>query len=44
MKNHKSRVKKGKCGVDIGFILSDILSGLKKMSEHSLQIIDAMQP
>ncbi len=44
MKNHKSRVKKGKCGVDMGFILSDILSGLKKMSEHSLQIIDAMQP
>lgn len=44
MKNHKSRVKKGKCGVDMGFILSDILSDLKKMSEHSLQIIDAMQP
>lgn len=44
MKNHKRRVKKGKCGVDMGFILSDILSGLKKMSEHSLQIIDAMQP
>ncbi len=44
MKNHKNRVKRGKCGVDMGFILSDILSGLKKVSEHSLQIIDAMQP
>lgn len=43
MKNHKNRVKKGKCGVDMGFILADILSSLGKIAEHSLHIIDAVQ-
>lgn len=43
MKNHKSRVKKGKCGVDMGFLLSDLLSSLRKVSEHSLHIIEAVQ-
>ena len=43
MKNHKNRVKKGKCGVDMGFILADILSSLRKVAEHSLHIIDAVQ-
>ncbi len=43
LKNHRKRVKKGKCSVTVGFLLSDILSGLGKISEHSLQVMDAVQ-
>ena len=35
--------KKEKYSVDIGFILSDILTGLKKVAEHSLLVMDAVQ-
>lgn len=42
-KNHKKRLKKEKCSVDMGFILSDILLGLKKISEHCIRIIDVVQ-
>lgn len=44
IKEHKKRLKKDKCSVDMGFILSDILTGLKKVAEHSLLVIEAMQP
>lgn len=43
IKEHKKRLKKDKCSVDLGFILSDILTGLKKVAEHSLLVIDAIQ-
>lgn len=43
IKEHKKRLKKDKYSVDMGFILSDILTGLKKVAEHSLLIIEAMQ-
>lgn len=42
-KNHKRRLKKQKCSVDMGFILSDILLGLKKIAEHCIRIIDIVQ-
>ena len=42
-KNHKKRLKKEKCSVDMGFILSDILLGLKKIAEHCIRIIDVVQ-
>ncbi|MCI9447232.1 MAG: Na/Pi cotransporter family protein [Lachnospiraceae bacterium] len=43
LKDHKKRLKKDKGSVDMGFILSDILTSLKKVAEHSLLVIDAMQ-
>lgn len=43
IKEHKKRLKKDKYSVDMGFILSDILIGLKKVAEHSLLIIEAIQ-
>lgn len=43
IKDHRKRLKKGKCSVDMGFILSDILTGLKKVAEHSLLVMDAVQ-
>lgn len=43
IKEHKKRLKKDKHSIDMGFILSDILTGFKKVAEHSLLIIDAMQ-
>lgn len=43
LKEHTKRLKKGKCSVDMGFILSDILTGLKKVVEHSLLVMDAVQ-
>ena len=43
LKDHKKRLKKEKYSVDIGFILSDILTGLKKVAEHSLVVMDAVQ-
>lgn len=43
IKEHKKRLKKDKYSVDMGFILSDILIGLKKVAEHSLLVIEAMQ-
>lgn len=43
LKDHKKRLKKEKYSVDIGFILSDILTGLKKVAEHSLLVMDAVQ-
>ncbi|MCR4610955.1 MAG: Na/Pi cotransporter family protein [Lachnospiraceae bacterium] len=33
-KNHISRLKKGKCTVEMGLILEDVLSGLKRVSDH----------
>ena len=32
-----------KYGIDMGFILSDILLGMKKVTEHSVQVIEAVQ-
>ena len=43
IKEHKKRLKKDKYSVDMGFILSDILIGLRKVAEHSLLIMEAMQ-
>ena len=40
MKNHRKRLKKGECSVDLGFLLSDILLGFEKVAQHSAQIID----
>ena len=39
LKDHKKRLKKGKCSVDMGFILSDILTGFQKVAEHNLRIL-----
>ncbi len=39
LKNHKKYLKKGKGSVDMGFILSDILTGFQKVAEHHLRII-----
>lgn len=39
LKDHKKRLKKGKCSVDMGFILSDILTGFQKVAEHNLRIM-----
>lgn len=44
MKNHRKRLKKGNCSVDLGFLLSDILLGFEKAAEHSLHIMDAVYP
>lgn len=43
LKNHKKRLKKGKCSVNMGFILSDILTGLDKIAKHSCNIIESVQ-
>lgn len=43
IKEHKKRLKKDKYSVDTGFILSDILTGLKKVAEHSLLVMESMQ-
>lgn len=42
-KNHKKRLKKGKCSVNMGFILSDILFGLNRIVKHSRNIVESMQ-
>lgn len=39
LKNHKKRLKKGTCSVDMGFILSDILTSFQKVAEHNLRIM-----
>ena len=36
--NHIKRLKKGKCGVEMGFILEDILTGLERVSDHCSNI------
>ncbi len=43
LKEHKRRLKEKQCSVDLGFILSDILLGAKKVAEHSLLVIEAVQ-
>ena len=43
IKGEKKRLKKDKYGIDMGFILSDILLGMKKVTEHSVQVIEAVQ-
>lgn len=43
LKDHKKRLREDKCSVDMGFILSDILQGLKKVAEHCLLIIETVQ-
>lgn len=43
LKNHKKRLKKGKCSVDMGFVLSDLLTGFQKVAEHNLQIMAQTQ-
>ncbi|SFK96277.1 phosphate:Na+ symporter [Lachnospiraceae bacterium KH1T2] len=32
--NHIKRLKKGKCTIEMGFILEDILTGLERVSDH----------
>ena len=32
--NHIMRLKKGTCGVETGFVLSDILTNLERVSDH----------
>ncbi len=36
--NHIKRLKKGKCTIEMGFILEDILSGLERVSDHCSNI------
>ena len=36
--NHIMRLKKGTCGVDTGFVLSDILTNLERVSDHCSNI------
>ena len=36
--NHIKRLKKGKCGYEMGVILEDILTGLERVSEHCSNI------
>ncbi|MCR5678489.1 MAG: Na/Pi cotransporter family protein [Agathobacter sp.] len=36
--NHIKRLKKGKCSIEIGFILEDILTGLERVSDHCSNI------
>lgn len=43
LKNHKKRLKKGKCSVNMGFILSDILASLSRVAKHSSHIIQTVQ-
>ena len=43
VKEHKKRLKESQCSVDLGFILSDILLGAKKVAEHSLLVLEAVQ-
>jgi phosphate:Na+ symporter len=37
-KNHINRLKKGKCGIEMGFILEDILTDLERVSDHCSNI------
>ncbi|MBQ7431784.1 MAG: Na/Pi cotransporter family protein [Butyrivibrio sp.] len=37
-KNHINRLKKGKCGIEKGFILEDILTDLERVSDHCSNI------
>ena len=37
-KNHIKRLQKGKCSVEMGFILEDILTGLERVSDHCSNI------
>ena len=37
-KNHIKRLQKGKCSIDMGFILEDILIGLERVSDHCSNI------
>lgn len=43
LQDHKKRLAENQCSVDTGFILSDILLGLKKVTEHSLLIMESVQ-
>lgn len=43
LKNHKKRLKKGKCSINMGFILADVLSSLDRIARHSRHIVDSMQ-
>ncbi|MBR1471645.1 MAG: Na/Pi cotransporter family protein [Lachnospiraceae bacterium] len=36
--NHIKRLKKGKCTIEMGFILEDILTGLERISDHCSNI------
>lgn len=36
--NHIKRLKKGKCSMEMGFILEDILTGLERVSDHCSNI------
>ncbi len=36
--NHIKRLKKGKCTIEMGFILEDILTGLERVSDHCSNI------
>lgn len=44
LKSHKRRLKKGKCSVSLGFILADLLSHCRKITEHSLHVTHALPP
>jgi phosphate:Na+ symporter len=36
--NHIKRLKKGKCTIEMGFVLEDILTGLERVSDHCSNI------
>ncbi len=37
-KNHVKRLKNGKCTIEMGFILEDVLTGLERVSDHCSNI------
>lgn len=43
LKNHKKRLKKGKCSVSMGFLLADILTGLDRIVKHSCNITESVR-
>ena len=36
--NHIKRLRKGKCTIEMGFVLEDILTGLERISDHCSNI------
>lgn len=43
LKNHKKRLKKGKCSVGMGFLLADLLNGLDRIVKHSCSIAESVR-
>ena len=37
-KRHVKRLRKGKCTIELGFLLSDIITGYERIAAHCMQI------